>query len=1378
MSYLLGKKVRKIKNYKNRMINAGFALLFAASLATGMGPLVQKAFADSTPPTTTYSYDFTDFGGTPTASPVSWSDWEFWGVDAYTSDDASSVGPSGANALEFDTNSSTAHLDIPLKSGQTAESISFWAKTNEYRGNFDGNIGVYELDAAGNQIAHKIYSASDLSTTGSVKTLQLDSRTTSLSLINAKVVGNIAVDDVDVTVDNPTNTAPVASDASFSTNANTPLTDQLQASDSNGDSLTYTEVAAPAHGNIVITPSGGFTYTPNTGYTGTDSFTFKVNDGSVDSNTATVNLTVNSVSSVINISDSTELENAIKNQADGQTWNIAAGNYAVTQNHTITAGNQTGWYFPITASNITIHGAGADQTTIYGSGFTANGNWDTQDLIAIFGDDVTLDGMTLMPKVEPNKTIEVMGDDSTIENVVLAPNSLVDQSEYASISDSTWAQNAKQWGGSIYYNDAGGTHTLSNVTINNGGVSVHSPSATINTTNLKFDYASNIDWLNDYRFYVATPSAVINGTPSYTYHVNNALDNFDSVLSGLGDPSTVAGPEIIELDSDMSTGHQLTIKHPVTFEGNHHTITGTFDKTNNSNNTVLSFEGLGSGHTQVNELTVDGGNHNVHGIQVYDSSALTTLWRVTVENNGRSGVNVNDSNVQVVDMTTKNNGWHGIDVDKGDAKLQVAGINHFYEGKYTAGPANGVNKPDIYVDSDHANPGQPWVSFQTGDKFVHFDNYLENGDRAYFLAPNVGVTAPTGTTNANSVTVKGWANADDLGYYACYITTNQPITAFGKHWSTDQEPKDGLNNQSSLADNACVTTWTSGVGNSSNPAVLGHFDVSGLPDGSYTIHVHAHDAYHAVSNEATTTFSIDRTAPAAPSITAPGTRTWHKTSPILDSWTAVTDPSGVSYQIAYQYDDFHPFGGSTCPGVTFNGHWAGCRDVNGTSRNHQPGLNEEGGVTIWVRAIDGADNVGPWSRSVHYYYDHSDPETNIAAPTGVVGNNFTISGDASDNLALNRVYVQLNKLSGGRYGGTTINLITHPFTKSTHWSKTYDANALGLTDGQYRAHVSVTDMAGNTSSAGWTDYFTVDTTAPDAPALVSPSDGTVTNGASITQSWSDSSADIDHYVYESCNDANCNSRRWGNGVNGEGIYPASQTSKTANNVGEATYWWRVKAIDNAGNESAWSAIWKITVDNTAPVLSNIKVTPNSSGTYTFSGTTDDPGSPLTVKLDNNVLTGVTLNGDVWNVTVPKPSSDHRHTVTVDSTDAAGNVAVQQSAGFSVQGASTNSSTKTDKKKTDDDNKPSGANFFAAAYTPVHNNALTKDAGAGDQTGSNDKDGSGHTKGDQSKLNVNNQNKEASTTSDFLGLGWWWLPILAALVVFLAVLFSRANTNKT
>ena len=59
-----------------------------------------------------------------------------------------------------------------------------------------------------------------------------------------------------------------------------------------GDSLTAVLVADVGHGTLALATNGGFTYTPTGGYSGPDSFTYKANDGTADSNTVTVSLTV------------------------------------------------------------------------------------------------------------------------------------------------------------------------------------------------------------------------------------------------------------------------------------------------------------------------------------------------------------------------------------------------------------------------------------------------------------------------------------------------------------------------------------------------------------------------------------------------------------------------------------------------------------------------------------------------------------------------------------------------------------------------------------------------------------------------------------------------------------------------------------------------------------------------------------------------------------------------------------------------------------------------------------------------------------------------------------------------------------------------------
>lgn len=104
--------------------------------------------------------------------------------------------------------------------------------------------------------------------------------------------GNTAT--VSITV-HSVNDAPVASNGTKSTNEDTAATGTVTASDTEGSSLTYSVVTGPSHGSLTLNSNGSYSYTPDANYHGADSFTYKANDGTDDSNTATVSLTVNSV---------------------------------------------------------------------------------------------------------------------------------------------------------------------------------------------------------------------------------------------------------------------------------------------------------------------------------------------------------------------------------------------------------------------------------------------------------------------------------------------------------------------------------------------------------------------------------------------------------------------------------------------------------------------------------------------------------------------------------------------------------------------------------------------------------------------------------------------------------------------------------------------------------------------------------------------------------------------------------------------------------------------------------------------------------------------------------------------------------------------------
>lgn len=277
--------------------------------------------------------------------------------------------------------------------------------------------------------------------------------------------------------------------------------------------------------------------------------------------------------------------------------------------------------------------------------------------------------------------------------------------------------------------------------------------------------------------------------------------------------------------------------------------------------------------------------------------------------------------------------------------------------------------------------------------------------------------------------------------------------------------------------------------------------------------------------------------PAAPVITTPLAEQYFTSTPILNKWSKVDYTRGISqYQIKYEYDDGHSFSGAPYRYV----------DSPATSRNHTPTIGEQGGVTIWVRAIDTLGLYGHWSAPVHY---------------------------------------------------------------------TYDA------------------------------------TAPVAPSLVSPSNGAVVKGASVTQAWATTDDDVDHYIYESYHDAAATNLRWHEEI--------SATSKTATNVANATYWWRVKAVDHAGNVGPWSELWKLSVDNDAPVIA---ITHPTNGSV-FNGSVEVRGSMhdanprhYWLNITRNgatIVSRTVLSGNFTNALLETLTQDGVYKVTFAARDAVG-----------------------------------------------------------------------------------------------------------------------------
>ena len=128
--------------------------------------------------------------------------------------------------------------------------------------------------------------------------------------------------DVPVTaLPDPDNTAPVANADTYSLDEDTPLVIAgpgvlANDTDADGDPLTAVLGTGPAHGTFALNPDGSFSYTPNDGYSGTDTFTYAADDGEETSALTTVTLTVNPVD------DPADLGNDTATVGEGSTDNV------------------------------------------------------------------------------------------------------------------------------------------------------------------------------------------------------------------------------------------------------------------------------------------------------------------------------------------------------------------------------------------------------------------------------------------------------------------------------------------------------------------------------------------------------------------------------------------------------------------------------------------------------------------------------------------------------------------------------------------------------------------------------------------------------------------------------------------------------------------------------------------------------------------------------------------------------------------------------------------------------------------------------------------------------------------------------------------------
>jgi len=386
-------------------------------------------------------------------------------------------------------------------------------------------------------------------------------------------------------------------------------------------------------------------------------------------------------------------------------------------------------------------------------------------------------------------------------------------------------------------------------------------------------------------------------------------------------------------------------------------------------------------------------------------------------------------------------------------------------------------------------------------------------------------------------------------------------------------------------------------------------------------------------------FYVDTTAPVAPALSSPsnGARTNNSTPTF--SWSSVTDPSGVTYSIQVS---------------TSNTFATTVVDVSGlASTTYTPSVPLADGTYYWrVRAVDGAGNNSAWSAVRNLIIDVTVP----SVPTML---------SPADGAKLNSTTPTLSWSSVAGAPGMTYSLqiaydiaFTSFKVNATGLTTTTYTTAV-LTQGTYYWRVRAVSGTGNASEWSTPWSFTVDTTAPGVPTLLSPASAARTNNTTPTLGWSavTDPSGVTYSVQVSTSSAFTTTV-----VNVSGVAATEYTVSPA--LSAQLYYWRVRAVDGAGNSSSWPTARTFTIDLTAPAVptlqtpANAAVTNNKTPSLTWSAVTDPSGVSYSVQVSTSNTfdtTVVNVSGLTSNAyTVPSALADGTYYWRVGAVDGAGN----------------------------------------------------------------------------------------------------------------------------